>query len=166
MIIRNLEEFGPDYFVVAQVTGISANEYRRIQGSVRNHVLIQAGEEIPIQVENAQRLVTATDAFRREAGESPAPSTGTAEEAARGFAKAERALRTALAELDKLRIHAAGPGRPRAPPIRHRRIRTQAEVAGYAGKAIGRRSEREFSQNSRDSLEVCPTLIFHRRKTR
>lgn len=31
LIIRNLEEFGPEYFVIAQVTGISANEYRRIQ---------------------------------------------------------------------------------------------------------------------------------------
>jgi hypothetical protein len=34
-IIRNLEECGPDYFGLAQVTGITANEYRCIQGSVR-----------------------------------------------------------------------------------------------------------------------------------
>src|SRR4029077_7564593 len=30
-IIQNLEEFGPEYFVLMQVTGITANEYRRIQ---------------------------------------------------------------------------------------------------------------------------------------
>jgi len=102
LIIRNLEEFGPDYFVVAQVTGISANDYRRIQGSVRNHNLIQGGEEIPIQVENAQRLVTAVEALRREAGAHVEPADASAE-VARSLAKAERALRTALAELDKLR---------------------------------------------------------------
>jgi hypothetical protein len=33
LIIRNLEEFGPDYFVIAQVTDISANEYRRCSGT-------------------------------------------------------------------------------------------------------------------------------------
>ena len=52
-IIRNLEEFCPDYFVVAQVTGIPAAEYRRIRGAVSNHKLLRAGEEIPIAVENA-----------------------------------------------------------------------------------------------------------------
>jgi len=103
-IIRNLEEFGPDYFVIAQVTGISANEYRRIQGSVCNHALLHAGEEIPIQVENAQRLATAVEALRRAAAEVAAPDAGASAEAARSFAKAERALRTGAAELDKLRL--------------------------------------------------------------
>lgn len=31
--------------MVAQVTGITAKEYRRIQGSIRNHALIDAGED-------------------------------------------------------------------------------------------------------------------------
>jgi hypothetical protein len=86
------------------VIGISANEYRRIRGSIRNHALIHAGEEIPLQVENVQRSVTAIEALRREAVESPAPPADAANAAARCFAKAERALRTALAELDKLRL--------------------------------------------------------------
>jgi hypothetical protein len=101
-IIRNLEEFGSDYFVIAQVTGISSSEYRRISGSVANHALLQAGEEIPIAVENAPRLIAAVDALRREAADAPAPSADTAAEVARSFARAERATRTALAELDKL----------------------------------------------------------------
>jgi hypothetical protein len=103
LIIRNLEEFGPDYFVIAQVTGISANDYRRIQGSVRNHALIHGGEEIPLQVENAQRLAIAVDTLRRETAATPAEPADAAAEAARSFAKAERAVRTALAEFDKLR---------------------------------------------------------------
>ena len=103
LIIRNLEEFGPDYFVIAQVTGISAKEYRRISGSVSNHNLLHAGEEIPIRVENAQRLVTAVETIRRETAAAPAePADGLAE-AERCFVKAEHALRTAIAELDKLR---------------------------------------------------------------
>lgn len=36
-IIQNLEEFGSDYFAMAQVTGISANEYRRLRASINNH---------------------------------------------------------------------------------------------------------------------------------
>jgi len=103
-IIRNLAEFGPDYFVIAQVTGISAKEYRRIQGSVANHALLHAGEEIPIAVECGPRLVAAVEALRREAAGAPAPPDDDAAEAARQFARAERALRTALAELDKLRV--------------------------------------------------------------
>jgi hypothetical protein len=103
-IIHNLEEFGPDFFVIAQVTGISAKEYRRIQGSVADHKLLCGGDEIPIEVESAPRLVAAVDALRREAAEAPAQSADTEAEAARAFAKAGRAMRTALAELDKLRL--------------------------------------------------------------
>jgi hypothetical protein len=103
-IIQNLEEFGPDYFVIAQVTGISANEYRRISGSVSNHALLHAGVEIPIEVENAPRLVAAVEALRRHAAVASEPPEDATAEASRCLAKAERALRTALAELDKLRV--------------------------------------------------------------
>jgi hypothetical protein len=101
-IIRNLEEFGPDYFVIAQVTGISVKEYRRISGSVSNHYLLHAGEEIPIRVENALQLVTAVETLRREAAAAPSGAADDGAEAARAFDKAERALRTATAELQKL----------------------------------------------------------------
>jgi len=103
-IIRNLDEFGPDYFVIAQVTGISAKQYRRISASVANHALLHAGEAIPIAVENAPRLVAAVDALRREAADAAAPPAGIAAEAERSFAKAERASRIALAEWDRLRL--------------------------------------------------------------
>ena len=124
-IIRNLEEFGPDYFVIAQVTGITAREYRLIQGSVRNHALLHAGEEIPIQVENAQQLAGAVDALRRERALAPAPSAGAAAAAARQLAKAECAMRTALAELDRLRL---------MPLDIADRMRLQAAIGETAGK--------------------------------
>jgi hypothetical protein len=100
-IIRNLEEFGPDYFLIAQMTGISEKEYRQISSAISNHKLLHSGEEIPIAVENAPRLVAAVDTVRREAAEA---AVGPAAEAARSFARAERASRTALAEWDKLRL--------------------------------------------------------------
>jgi len=102
-IIRNLEEFGPDFFVIAQVTGIPANEYRRIASAVSDHKLLYAGTEIPIAVENGPRLVEAVSALRREAAEAAEQSGDLELEASRGFAKVDRALRTAVAELERLR---------------------------------------------------------------
>ena len=103
-IIRNLEEFGPDYFLIAQMTGISEQEYRRISSAISNHKLMHSGDEIPIAVENAPRLRAAVDTVRRKAADAVAPADGIAVEAARSFDRAERASRTALAEWDKLRL--------------------------------------------------------------
>ena len=111
-IIRNLEEFGPDYFVIAQVTGISANEYRRISGSVSNHALLYAGEAIPMEVENAPRLVAAVDALRREAAEPSAPSAGAGAEAARCFAKARPAPLRAWGQPSWTNSPRLAPGTP------------------------------------------------------
>jgi len=124
-IIRSLEEFGPDYFTIAQVTGIAAGEYRKIAGSVANHVLLHDGEEIPIAVENAPRLAAAVEALRSEADHAPAPRADPADEEARSFAKAERALRTALAEIDKLRVMPLDTGG---------RMRLQSVIGETAGK--------------------------------
>jgi hypothetical protein len=101
-IIRTLEEFGPDYFVVAQVTGILAAEYRRIRSAVSDHKLLCAGEEIPIEVENAARLAAAIEALRHEAANAPEAVPDPDVELARNFARAERATRAALALLNKL----------------------------------------------------------------
>ena len=124
-IIQNLEEFGPEYFVLTQVTGITANEYRRIQGSVSGHALLYAGEEIPIAVENTPRLIAAVDALRHKAAAAPAQAADAAAEAARSFAKADRALRTGLAELDKLRLMPLDIGG---------RMRLQTAIGETAGK--------------------------------
>jgi len=82
-IIRNLEEFGPDYFVIGQVTGIAAKEYRQIRGAVHDHKLIHGAEEIPIQVQHANRLAAAVEALRREASAASSSSPD-------GEAEAER----------------------------------------------------------------------------
>jgi hypothetical protein len=64
-LIGRLEEFGPAYFILAQATGITPEQYRRIQGSVRGQALLHAGEEIPINADNAPRLAAAVEELRR-----------------------------------------------------------------------------------------------------
>jgi hypothetical protein len=114
-----------DYFALAQVTGISAKEYRRISSSVANHALLHAGEDIHIDVENAPRLVAAVEALRREAPDTPPPPADAAAETARSFAQAERAFRTGLAEFDKLRLMHLDMGG---------RMRLQTAIGETAGK--------------------------------
>jgi hypothetical protein len=65
-LIRRLEEFGPQYFRLAQATGITVEEYRRIAGSVGEKGLAHAGELIPITSEDAPRLIAAVEELRRE----------------------------------------------------------------------------------------------------
>lgn len=104
MIIRDLEENGPEFFVLRQATGITSDQYRRIKGAVSGHMLLYAGAEIPIEIESARRLAAAVEELLRAAPAAlPAPADDAAE-LERAFAKAERATRSAIAELDKLRI--------------------------------------------------------------
>jgi len=79
-IVRRLEEFGPAFFTLAQITHITADEYRRISGAVSGERLLHAGEEIPIEAENAPRLAAAIDDMRRqrEAEAAAAPPTNSA----------------------------------------------------------------------------------------
>ena len=80
LIIRRLEEFGPSYFVLAQATGITESEYRRISSAVRDQKLLHAGEEIPITAENAPRLAAAVEALRRASTPTlPAPLSAEAD---------------------------------------------------------------------------------------
>jgi len=72
-IIRNLDEFGTD---------------RLIRGSVQNHRLIHGEEEIPLQVEQTERLLAAADALRREAAVQQPPSADAGGETERQLVKA------------------------------------------------------------------------------
>jgi hypothetical protein len=66
-IVRQLEEFGPEFFTLAQLTRVTPEEYRRLSVDVRGHALLHAGEEIPIEAENGPRLAAAIDELRRNA---------------------------------------------------------------------------------------------------
>ena len=71
-IVRQLEEFGPAFFTLAQVMHITADEYRRISSAVTGEKLLHAGEEIPIEAENAPRLAAAIEDMRRQRAEEAA----------------------------------------------------------------------------------------------
>lgn len=64
-LIRLLEEFGPGYFEVAQLTRVSPETYRAIAPSVKNGVLQYQGNSIELSVENSRRVVAAVAEMRR-----------------------------------------------------------------------------------------------------
>ncbi len=104
LIIAQLNEFGPAYFLLAQVAKVTPEEYRRISGSVRGQALLHAGEEIPIEAENAGRLAVAIEELRRgqkaasNAGSQASAEAGIDDAAAQAGTKSEDLNRT----LDKL----------------------------------------------------------------
>jgi hypothetical protein len=77
-IIRYLDEFGPEYFELAQLTGVTVEAYRAIAPSVKDQALHYDGQAIALLPENAQRLAEAVEKLRNAA--PPAPSAPLAEE--------------------------------------------------------------------------------------
>lgn len=99
-LIRRLEEFGPQYFRLAQATGITADEYRRIAGSVDEKGLAHGGELIPITAEDAPRLIAAVEELRRQV--EPDGDKSESEDHQRAIEKAERLLRAAVNEIERV----------------------------------------------------------------
>jgi hypothetical protein len=106
-IIREFKEFGPRYFDLAQVTPISAAQYRLIAPSVGEQGLTWAGETIAFTEKNAPRLAAAV-AELRKAAEPPAekapPSADT--ETWKMVLQAEHALAGAWEDSAKLQRRA------------------------------------------------------------
>jgi hypothetical protein len=63
-IIRLLEEFGPTYFELSQLTRISPETYRAIEPSVKDGALHCNGETIELDPENAQKVAAAVAELR------------------------------------------------------------------------------------------------------
>ena len=64
-MIRNLEEFGPNYFVLAQITQVSPTTYRAIAPSIHDEALHHDGEAIALIPENAEKVAAAVAEMRR-----------------------------------------------------------------------------------------------------
>ncbi len=92
LTIHRLEEFGPQYFILAHATGITPQQYRRIRGSVRGQTLLHAGEEISIQAENAPWLADC----RREIVTMCQTACGAGGAAAVGEQREDRSLTVAV----------------------------------------------------------------------
>jgi hypothetical protein len=106
LIIAQLNEFGPAYFLLAQVAKVTPEEYRRISGSVRGQALLHAGEEIPIDAENAPRLAAAVAELRRgqkdESGDAAAQAGAKSEDLNRTLDKLERTLTAVVSEAGRV----------------------------------------------------------------
>ena len=66
-LIRYLDEFGPAYFDLAHLTGISPAEYRAIAPAVKDHAIHHGSEVIALAPENAQKLAAAVAELRAAA---------------------------------------------------------------------------------------------------
>ncbi len=64
-IVRQLEEFGPSYFELAQLTRITPGEFRAIAPTVRDHHLHSHGEAIALIPENAEKVAAAVAELHR-----------------------------------------------------------------------------------------------------
>jgi hypothetical protein len=72
-LIQRLEEFGPDYFEVAQFTNISPETYRAIAPTIRDGAIHHDGDAIALIPENAPRVIAAIGEMRKNIVVDPAP---------------------------------------------------------------------------------------------
>jgi hypothetical protein len=79
-IIAHLEEFGPQYFQLAQLTRISPETYRAIAPAIQDGALQVNGEAVELAPENARQVAAAVAELRREASQKQAPSEPTSQE--------------------------------------------------------------------------------------
>jgi hypothetical protein len=95
LMIRHLEEFGPQFFELSALTRITPAMYRAIAGQVTAQGLLLDGETIPLSQENSERISEAVSVLRRRvAPPEPAPAPADA------FADAEKNIEAAIAALN------------------------------------------------------------------
>ncbi|HUI80664.1 MAG TPA: hypothetical protein VLY24_22220 [Bryobacteraceae bacterium] len=70
-IIRYLDEFGPEYFELAQLTGVTVQAYRAIAPAVKDQALHYDGQAIALLPENAERLAEAVEKLRQRTTPEP-----------------------------------------------------------------------------------------------
>jgi len=98
-LIRQLEEFGPNYFQLSQVARISPDTYRQIAGSVHEDGIAYGGEKIAIVPENNQKLIEAVNALRAESGGC---ARGDFRLSRKGVAKQRDRLESSIAEMSRM----------------------------------------------------------------
>jgi hypothetical protein len=95
--IQQLEQLGPLYFELSSVTRITPGQFRQIADAVTDEGLSYAGEPIEIIPENAPMLAQAIEILTTSPADEFLP-----EPPERTLARAERSLRSALADLERL----------------------------------------------------------------
>jgi hypothetical protein len=97
-VIQQLEQLGPAWFELSSVTRITPDQFRQIADAVTDEGLSYAGEPIEIIPENAPMLAQAIEILTS----APTADEFAPEPPDRTLARAERSLRSALADLERL----------------------------------------------------------------
>jgi hypothetical protein len=66
-LIALLKRFGPTYFEVSQLIGVSPRQYLAIEPALREHSLVVNGEVVSLIPENAPKFLDAVDQLLRQA---------------------------------------------------------------------------------------------------
>ena len=97
-VIQQLEQLGPAWFELSSVTRITPDQFRQIADAVTEEGLSYAGKAIEIIPENAPMLAQAIEILTSaHTTDEFVPETPQ-----RTFARAERSLRSALADFERL----------------------------------------------------------------
>ena len=96
-VIQQLEQLGPPWFELSSVTRITPDQFRQIADAVTDEGLSYAGDTIEIIPENAPMLAQAIEILT-----SPPADEFLPEPPDRTLARAERSIRSALADLERL----------------------------------------------------------------
>jgi hypothetical protein len=97
-VIRQYTALGPNFSKLNCFTRIKPAEYRLISEAVTDDGLAYGGEIIALEPENATKLAEAVEALRRDC----TPETNPVDPAEQSFAKAGRAMQSAIAEFQRL----------------------------------------------------------------
>jgi hypothetical protein len=92
-LIRYLEEFGPDYFELTQLTRVTPEQFRAIAPAVREKNIHLNGEAIALIPENSDRIAAAVAELRQ--AQSTAPEASVED----GLAAFERRFNRLIAEF-------------------------------------------------------------------
>ena len=98
-LIRQYEEFGPNYFDLSRIMRISADSYRKIAEAVSDDGIAFEGEKIPISPENSDKIAEAVKALREQAGDAAEDRSKPSE---KGVAAVRRRLLACVAEMTRL----------------------------------------------------------------
>jgi len=100
--IRLLDEFGPAYFELSQLTRISAATFRAIAPAVSGGVLHHNGEAIALTPENSQKVAAALADMRSAISKKSAEPSDPEQDTLRRIQDSARRCAEGLAELDKI----------------------------------------------------------------
>jgi hypothetical protein len=101
-VIRLLEEFGPTYFELSQLTRISPETYRAIAPAIEEGVLHFNGERIPLNADNSRKVAAAVAEMRSTLPKKSAEEPGEESNLKQRLSKVEKCGIALVREFEKI----------------------------------------------------------------